>query len=499
MKRILSALLCLMLAASAFTGCSENDAVNTKETSADTSISDNPETAPADTEQLGSSIEATDLDGMTVTFITFFDSNSQNSAMDVSADTQTGDVLIDAVYTRNTAIEEKFNIDITSRGDLRHEKLRAEIIKAVLSGDGEMGDILLNSSESQIKCGIEGILLNLNDMPYIDLDKPWWNKQIAEDTEINGVNYFYIGDLNLDSWAQSYVVYFNKVIAENYGIDNIYDTVTNGAWTIDELDRLTRSVYSDINGNGEYDENDLYGLSACSVCIDCFFAASGIKFVGATDDGGLELTITDDFYSTYDKIVSLTQAQEMLYTDRPQYVEKRGVYDRSTFLDNRSLFFIESLGIANSTLRDMEKDFGIVPIPKRSEEQDDYITYSHMDHNSSVALPLTSYNKADTLCMIIEDMAYFSMDTVRPAYYDKVLSGKIARDDNSVAMLEIITQNISYDLGFILLNNHFLSMSGMRAAVTNATPAASYVASNEEMSNKQLETIADAIENNKNK
>jgi len=127
--------------------------------------------------------------------------------------------------------------------------------------------------------------------------------------------------------------------------------VRDGKWTIAKLDEITRTVYTDLNGNTEYDENDLYGLSSCSICIDCFWASSGITFVGKNDAGELELTIGDGFYDAYEQISELLQAPEMLYTDRPQYTSKRDTYDRDAFKEDRALFFIEGLCIAEADLR----------------------------------------------------------------------------------------------------------------------------------------------------
>ena len=60
--------------------------------------------------------------------------------------------------------------------------------------------------------------------------------------------------------------------------------------------RLTKTVYKDLNGNGEYDENDLYGLSACSVCIDCFWISSGVRFISKDAEDGLTLSIDEKVY-----------------------------------------------------------------------------------------------------------------------------------------------------------------------------------------------------------
>lgn len=103
-----------------------------------------------------------------------------------------------------------------------------------MAGD-DTYDIFLMSTVNAFKCGFTGNLLPMNEIPHIDLSKPWWNSRIAEDTSILGVNYFYIGDMNLNTWTQSYVTYFNKKLAVDYDIPDLYGTVKSGKWTFDEL------------------------------------------------------------------------------------------------------------------------------------------------------------------------------------------------------------------------------------------------------------------------
>ena len=208
------------------------------------------------------------------------------------------------------------------------------------------------------------------------------------------------------------------------------------------------------------------------------------------DENGMTLQYTEAFYTLWEKMVNLLNAPEMLYTDRPQYKSNRCVYDRAAFLEDRALLFVEAFCVADDQLRDMESDFGILPLPKADEQQTDYRTFSHTAHNSTVSFPITSESRIDMLTKVIDDMAFYSTDTVRPAYYEKVLSGKIARDENSTAMLDILTENVIYDRAFLFLFN---AMLGMRDQITNSNPAASYAAKNQKQLQKTLDSYTEKI------
>ena len=446
-------------------------------------------TETAEETRFSSSVEKTDLGGEDIIFLTYTTTPEiHNSAQDVLAEEQTGAVLNDAVYDRNLLLSDKFNINIrtTDAGDW--SKFITFVNRTVAAGDAGAFDVALGSSYSIVSCGLSGSVMNMIGLPRVDLSKPWWNETVVKESSILNTCYFLMGDMNLDAWTQSYVTYFNPRLTEDYGAGDLYQIVRDGKWTLSKMDELTRSVYSDLNGNGEYDKDDLYGLSSCSVCIDCFFASGGIKMMKKDADDSIRLEFSGDFHDIYGSISRLLSAPEMLYTDRPQYTSMRDTYDRGAFMEDRAMLFIEALSVGDHTLRDMETYYGILPIPKYSEAQPAYSTFSHTIHNSTVSLPKTSLDRLDTLCMIIEDMAYFSMDTVRPAYYSRMLEGRLARDEGSAEMLEIITKNISYDITYLL---YYLDLiqggGGLRSSVSQGAPSASWVETNLEKYNAKCE------------
>ena len=49
----------------------------------------------------------------------------------------------------------------------------------------------------------------------------------------------------------------------------------------------------------------------------------------------------------------------------------------------------------------------------------------------------------------MEEMAYQSHITVLPAYYDNMLKGKVARDEDSLEMLDLIHNSVSYVIKII--------------------------------------------------
>ena len=492
----LSVLICTILTASscgAETGelpLSSTASETTMESAADTAA----ETAVISETEEVSAMEAVDYDGRIVNVLTFSNADYLTSEVDIIAEASDGTTINDAVFERNSKLMEKYNIDFGFFKGGNAGTALNKVSKAVKAGE-KAYDIIFETAESAIKLGTSGNLLEVHSLPNLSIDKPWWNQRLLESSAILGNNFFLIGDMNIDTWSVSYVVFFNKILAAAYDIPDLYEIVKSGTWTIDKLDSLTKLVYTDLNGNGEYDENDLYGLAACSVCIDCFWASADVNFV-VPDENGLTLQFTDTYYGLWDKMTNLLQKPEMLYTDRPQYSSKRDVYDRQAFKEDRALFYVEGLycTYTNINLREMKSDFGILPLPKYDEKQDFYRTYTHPTHNSTISFPITAEDDIDMLTKITEDMAFYSRSIIRPAYYDSLLTGKVARDENSIAMLDILTENIIYDHAFLLLFN---SMTfPMRSQINNGKPAASWAESSLKKFQKELDKFVEQVSEN---
>ena len=93
--------------------------------------------------------------------------------------------------------------------------------------------------------------------------------------------------------------------------------------------------------------------------------------------------------------------------------------------------------------RDSAVDYGVLPFPKYNEAQENYTTN---DWGSLMCVPAT-VNDPEMVGKVVEYMSYISRDTTIPAYYDVTLVGKLARDEDSAKMMNIIFDNIVFDAG----------------------------------------------------
>lgn len=110
--------------------------------------------------------------------------------------------------------------------------------------------------------------------------------------------------------------------------------------------------------------------------------------------------------------------------------------------------------------RDITADFGMLPMPKHDESQEDYYTTVWKTFEV-IAVPATNSHIPET-GFILEALVAASAD-INNAYYNICLESKYTRDPESFEMIELARENVIYDIGFIY------DWGGMYTAITNAT------------------------------
>ncbi|MCL2774715.1 MAG: hypothetical protein FWD71_15415, partial [Oscillospiraceae bacterium] len=101
---------------------------------------------------------------------------------DITHDSMTGDVLDDAIYTRNSFIEDKFNINLKEISkDIG--TVPTELKKTILAGSDEY-DISFCPAYSGAYIGsliTQNMFDNLRGISTLNLDKDWWNQTMNKE------------------------------------------------------------------------------------------------------------------------------------------------------------------------------------------------------------------------------------------------------------------------------------------------------------------------------
>lgn len=230
-RRTLSALLCLLMLGSTLVACAgdgeKNPTVTTQVSNGTVATGDDTTAEPASTEPT-STVQPIDLNQDEVSIITRAPYAYMYPYHEILAEEVTGDTLNDAIYKRNMIIEDRYNCKLVTYAIEGQNGITNVVNQDILSNNGEY-DIIVGSISQNISWAQKQYLIEMHEFDdIIQFDQPWWMGHILEATSINGQNFFCPSDTNIAAFHAIGITYFNKQVAEEYQVENLYDLVREG-------------------------------------------------------------------------------------------------------------------------------------------------------------------------------------------------------------------------------------------------------------------------------
>ena len=447
--RFCAAILALASVGSIFVSCGSADTAGETQTTAADTV-DAVTTEEVTTDYMPTFPEK-DYGGDDFKFLTSSDADDNGvdwQTYDVFAESATGDVVIDAVYERNMWIEETFNVKISEYQCVT----MTETKKAVQAGVTEY-DAVMTAIANGCSMGAENYILDLTQVPNIDLSQSWWDQGVLKDTSINNRVYIATGDITIVDNEATWVLMFNKQMAQDLDL-NLYQMVYDNEWDMETFYKYAQLAVKDLNGDGKmYGPEDQFGFATSDMSSDGLMYASGLKLSSKdADDYPIIETNLDLLTSVIVKAGEImSDADTTIITTKNGIVDGDGVNAsdklRMVFEEGRALFYGEVMACV-TRMRNSTTDFGLIPFPKYDLSQENYYHFVHKTAGKGVCIPTTQADP-EMAGLIIEAMAAKSVGTVTEAYYDKALTYKYMRDEESAKMLDIILASRVYDLTYI--------------------------------------------------
>ncbi|MHB1151889.1 MAG: hypothetical protein ACYCWE_05320 [Eubacteriales bacterium] len=365
--------------------------------------------------------------------------------LEIDTDSLNGEIINDSVYRRNSTIEEKFNIQINAH----FTPDPAGAARKAIMADSDEFDLV----STRIVSGLDslatgGLLLNLFSVPYIDLQKPWWDQNAVSQLSLANKLYVTASDLGYRDKEATWVFLFNKMFTENFKLDDPYELVRTKSWTFEKMYDMVKAATEDIDGNGIIDQNDNFGLvTQKGSAVPTLLAGAGISTVRKDENDLPYLSFMSE-----ETLEVVTKIFDVLYDKNNTFLAEnfKGVSDvwdaqLKIFGENHCLFKYTLMDRV-LRLRQFYCDFGILPIPLMLEGQTEYYTPIESSCMSAVAIPVTVADEERT-GIITEALTAESYYILIPSYYETAIKGKGLRDEESLEMLDIIVGNRLYDIG----------------------------------------------------
>ena len=437
MKKIFAAIMAAVMLICAFAACSESGPGDVTEPLTQ------PETdeggKPVSGDKVITSVAKQDYRGASFTFLTIADQERFTEEIFVDAeDIPEGDIIKTGVYRRNDYVNNYLNIKVEA---FPSTDAYGEALTLINSGDTtiDVYDLYKHGCISVLTAGFGRNWMDLN----IDYNKPWWNKSAFSNLSIEGKLYLMSGSVLITEIDDTLAMVYNKSVYNDFLLDeNLYELVDSGSWTLDKFIEIVSKCKKDVNGDGKYEiGEDVLGYIADrhSMAMNWPFAC-----------GFVRSKITNGEYEAYVPAAKITgmleKLAEMFNSDAADEIDS---LDETLDYFRNDKAFICAIILRNpETFRNMESNYGVIPYPKLDESQKKYIT--HVGGASPIMLiPMQNCNDDEKLGNIMSALCEASYRITRPAYYENALQQRGTRDDESIAILDLILESRTYDLAYI--------------------------------------------------
>ncbi len=379
-----------------------------------------------------------DLDGLTV----FFTVSQETAAVFDEED----DLYRTAVLKRNDMVNKKYNVQIiTAR--MNAAALLDGVAKADKAGDFFSDFAVIRSGDLAGYLTGE-YLLNLKSLPFADYSASYYNQAAMEQMTVGGVIYGAAGDAT--EQIETYgCLYFNKTLAKELGMACPYDAVYDGSFTWESfLASLTVLNDETVRFVSICDDETTAALS---------FVSSGGHFLAANSKKQLRLACeTDEAEAMIDYLKALfamdTKSISVTVTppagtgdETSATAETEELTGFGIFEAGKALYAFGAVGQMES-LENAGFVWEVLPMPKMSEEQS---YHTPMTADAPIIVALASSQNLDTMGYMLQAVNAASCGYLTHEFYTDAMQ-RLITGVNTLDMLDIIRENPTYDIAFML-------------------------------------------------
>ena len=445
--RIMSMLLAVIMVMGMFASCGKTETPGTTDT---TAKSDTPNT-PENPDQGGTNLDASKeekilpnlpdvrYDGYTYR-VRVKGEATHWETLGIYAEAKTGEPINDATLERNNYIMDKYGVEIVT---IEGSSIGNSVNQMVLSQLDEI-DLAIYPVKD-IGAVAPKSVYDLNQVKTLDLTKPWYDQNFNKEVSIGGRLYATTGDLVINDDRGTWCTLFNKRIAEDFDVENLYDLVFEGKWTLDKAYELAKAVTKEETGDDVMNYEDLWGLVTENYNAYAMVASAGEKIASKDENDLPYLTAnTERFQNVLTKAVTVLGDTSVVgltsdWSSDTNYV--------NPFKVGRGLFVIAGLYDLGQ-VREIDDEIGVLTMPKYEETQEVALSPITVYNATVCSIPIT-VSDLERTAVITEAMFAESRYTTRVAFYEQTLKKKYSPDEETVKTLDLVIENRAYDLGAI--------------------------------------------------
>ncbi|MCL2488293.1 MAG: extracellular solute-binding protein [Oscillospiraceae bacterium] len=292
------------------------------------------------------------------------------------------------------------------------------------------------------------LMRDLNELST-NWENPWWNPNIRRIGTINGKTFAANGSFIFDA-VDTWIIRFNFDVWNDLNLPDPYEMVENGEWTMDRLMDYSKRAMRDNDGNGIVDTpDDRWGIVApdgdfaralyMSAGNQYFLEENGKMVMGCYDTRSLDFIARMRKFNREDKSVAPNFFRDM--------GEQRIPMQEQMFMDGRTLFY--SCRLVADRLRNMEADWGVLPMPKYDEAQESYMNC--VDHNATVMGITKTHPNPESLGKLLDAIGFYAME-LEKIYWPDYEETYWRHEEDTRIIADYVCHAGRYDMALLLQN-----------------------------------------------
>lgn len=357
-------------------------------------------------------------------------------------ETEYGDNVIDnAIFDRNATVEARLGITLSfeiTNGSVKYcGDYKQKVLNAFNAGD--YWDIIASYTRSTAICASAGLLKNLGGLQdsYLDFSQPWWSDDVIEKTSVGNTFYFATGDISTNLIQATYCMYFNADLIDDLQLTSPYEMVANNEWTLDNVLNMTKNIYLSMDENETVEVTDRVGIVGSYYAWPAVLHGCGLPIVERDAAGSFVMNSEykgEKAMGIMNKLADAISAKQIL------------VHESSAgFVAGTNLFFIIDSGAGMNAFSDVEFEYGCVPLPKYTVEQETYY--------STVRQPITLYGMMNNLpserigevSAVLECLASEGYRQTTPVIFEECMKYLRSTSQEMTDMLQLIRDTAWFD------------------------------------------------------
>ncbi|MBQ1258668.1 MAG: hypothetical protein IIX97_01020 [Clostridia bacterium] len=407
-----------------------------------------------------------DLQEAVIKILAWQDAEMLEFEYEESATDQTS--INDAILQRNDAVEKRLNCKLEfvyTPGNNSKQQDYLKKAESFANGDeSDFIDMYASYSMTTALLSTKGLTHNLIPLQKengLNFEHPWWPATMVAEAMFDNSLYVCTGDISTNLLWMMETMYFNKDLMKElqHDPDELYKLVKDGKWTLEKLYEYSKDVYVDTDTNGSKSAGDTYGyVVAWQGYFDDFYVGAGFKICERDSDGKINISEewggeAEDSFAT--AFMDFTKTDDFWYANSNAY-SGPGV---EAFSTGRALFTNNRSRQAKTFRETSECEYGILPMPKLNELQENYST--------NLGFPYTLYAISNTspspenTALVLESMAAQSYTAVTPALFYDALQLRYSPEVDDANTFDILRETVCFDIGRIYctpLNNYCYSI-----------------------------------------